>query len=131
MVYRLAAQSHPAANGRLAAIVIIWLATSLVWLWSNAANPVQVMYNVRVIRRMDDFNFKMAVENPNTHKMGEFAATFCSDFKPTPEIVAGTTLTELDYVEDRQNYCYEIRPKGLGYNLLRGDHNEPIVADAR
>src|SRR5580765_1577119 len=82
---QLVKKYHPASNGKLTALLIIWLATSILWLWSNASNPVQTLRNVKVINRMDDYNMRLSIEDPDTHQWNEFGATFCSDFKPTPE----------------------------------------------
>lgn len=126
-VYRIAKAIRPSGNWKFTVVLLLWLATSLAWLWISAQKPAQILENVKVVRRLDDFNFRLSVRDPDSGRWNEFAATFCSDFKPTPEIVAGVTLTLLKYTEDRKRYCMEIGPANLGYILLRGEHNAPII----
>jgi hypothetical protein len=83
------------------------------------------------LKKFDDFNFQMEVQDPDTKQWNTFGVTFCNDYRPTDEIQPGVTLTLLKDERDPRKHCFEIAPRDLGYTILRGDHNVPIIADRR
>ena len=91
---------------------------------------VEELHNVRVLRRIDDYTFQMAVEDQDTHKFNPFAITFCRSYMPTHEIRSGVTLSLLKYEENKQDFCMDVSKDNLGYILLRGENNVPLIADA-
>jgi hypothetical protein len=93
---------------------------------------VQTLRDVRVLRRIDDYHFRMSVQDQD-HEWNQFAFTFCPNYYPTHEIQAGVTLSLLKYEENTQDACMDVSKDNLGYILLRGEKNEPIIqlADAR
>jgi hypothetical protein len=92
-------------------------------------NKVETMRDVRVLRRIDDFHFRMAVQDPDNREWNEFAFTYCPTYHPTHEIQAGVTLSLLKYEDNKQDSCMDVSRDNLGYILLRGEKNEPILAD--
>jgi hypothetical protein len=94
---------------------------------------VEILRNVRVLKRIDDFRFRMAVRDPDTKNWNAFALTFCPNYEPSQEIQAGATLSLLKYEDNTDDGCMDVSKDNLGYTLLRGDNNEPIIqlADAR
>ena len=92
-------------------------------------NRVETLRNVRVLRRIDDFHFRMAVQDRDSHEWNEFAFTFCPNYTPTHEIQAGVTLSLLKYEDDKEDACMDVSRDNLGYILRRGEHNEPLLAD--
>lgn len=87
---------------------------------------VETLHDVRVLKRINDFRFRMAVEDSDNHEWNEFAFTFCPTYFPTKEIQAGVTLSLLKYEENTQDSCMDVSRDNLGYILLRGEKNEPI-----
>lgn len=83
--------------------------------------------NVKVTKKLDAWRYKMKFAS------GEYAVWFCKNYKPC--IPEGAVLTSLRYEDDGD--CWDIRPAGLGYNLLQDeqgnsiDENGRIVFDAQ
>ncbi len=94
-------------------------------------NPPLVYHNVRIVERFDNYRFRMAMQDPDTKQWNEFGFKFCETYLPTKEMTAGTTLTLLKYQEDNLNSCGEIKAVNLGYILLRGENNEPVISANR
>ncbi len=94
---------------------------------------IEILRDVRVLKRIDDFRFRMAVKDPDTSTWNAFALTFCPNYEPSHEIQAGATLSLLKYEDNTKDGCMDISRDNLGYTLLRGENNEPIIqlADAR
>lgn len=85
------------------------------------------MKDVDVVERINDYDVRMKVRDPDTGRYNEFVAQFCHDFRPTSEIQSGVTLTLLKYVDTGE--CYEILPDNLGYILRRDSYGNPIISN--
>ena len=82
--------------------------------------------NVKVTQKFDSYRYKMKFPT------GEYVVWFCKNYKPC--IPTGAVLTSLRYEDTGE--CWDIRPMGLGYNLLQDrdgnsiDEHGKIVFDA-
>lgn len=85
------------------------------------------MKDVGVVERINDYDVRMKVRDPDSGRYNEFVARFCHDYKPTEEIQTGVTLALLKYVDTGK--CYEILPDNLGYILRRDSSGNPIIAN--
>lgn len=87
------------------------------------------MYNVRIVERLNDYNFRMDVADARGVRH-QFAVTFCPDYRPTTEMQKGVTLEYLTYGRDIMLHCFEVGKPQYGYKLRRGENNVPIVTQA-
>ena len=119
-------------NKKVALVCVTWflVAGTSLWLEIRGRN-LDTYKNVHVLKRFDDYNFQMEVQDPDTKLWNPFGVTFCDDYLPTDEIQPGVTLTLLKGEYDRRAHCFEIAPRNLGYTILRGDHNVPIITARR
>ncbi len=83
--------------------------------------------NVRILEKLDDYRYRMDVEDPDTHQRNMFSIQFCPDWTPTHEMVAGVTLTRLKYEIYPEDRCVGIAKDSMGYTLLRDDQLNPIL----
>jgi len=116
---------------RLALTVTVLICAGLIGgivLLMRPGDHVQLMHNVRVLDRLDDYNMRLAVEDSGTHQWNAFVLRFCSTYRPTNEIAAGVTLILLKYREDMIHACADVSEDKFGYILKRDNSGSPIVA---
>lgn len=122
------ADAYKVNRRRVAALSITFLFIAVLSVWTEVhAKDIRNFENVYVSERLNDYDFRMMVMNPNTQRWIPFAVNFCHDYRPTDEIQAGVVLPVLAMEENQADHCFELAPKHLGYTILRGENNEPII----
>jgi len=87
---------------------------------------VDWMYDVRILEKYDDYNFRADVADTKGMRH-EFGLRFCPDYQPTDDIQPGGTLTYLAYIRDVSLKCYEVGKTQYGYAVKRREDNVPII----
>ena len=100
-----------------AAIVVI---TAALANWEFDRN-VYHFENVKVVRKYSPYRYQMKFAS------GTYQVWFCKNYKPC--IPQGAVLTSLRYEDDGD--CWDIRPAGLGYNLLQDENGNSIDGTGR
>lgn len=100
------------------------------WMYSGPQQSVQEFGDefdpskwVYVEDRIDSLMFTAMVKDPDTGQWHEFLVNSCPSHVPSPEIVRGTVLKLMKYIE--RPGCMDFAPHNMGYILWR-DHGKPI-----
>jgi hypothetical protein len=94
----------------------------------HARPKIERLRDVQILERINDYDFRYQVVDPDTREWNEFIWKGCHDYVPTQEIQSGVTLLWIKYVEDKAQSCQEVGWDNLGYKLWRDDNDNPIHA---
>jgi hypothetical protein len=119
----------PRGAARYASIIFAFASCAILLAVAYHSKPtIEYLKNVQVIQRINDYDFRYQVVDPDTREWNEFIWKGCRDYVPTHEIQAGATILWVKYVEDKQESCQEIGWDNLGYKLWRDENDHPIIA---
>jgi hypothetical protein len=109
------------------AFVFVFCAVTLAVVY-HVRPKIEYLKDVQVLQRINDYDFRYQIVDPDTREWNEFVWTGCHDYVPTREIQSGTTILWIKYVEDKSQSCQEIGWDNLGYKLWRDTNDHPILA---
>jgi hypothetical protein len=99
----------------------VWIAVAY-----HSKPRVEYLKDVQILERLNDYDFRYQIVDPDTREWNEFIWTGCHDYIPTREIQRGATLLWIKYVEDKTQSCQEVGWNNLGYKLWRDQNDHPV-----